>query len=900
MKRYIFLFFCILNLACVIAAGGVPQPVKAENVVDSMAFFAGKVVQAYSQGKPAIEAKDLASYIDRAGKTIKSVTGELNWDYGKGILKIDTPKSQGVVGFLGKAGAVALGNVIVECKTEYASILAVSLDGKPLSDSEKILIQASTEEIPYGREVVKGQIVKMGNYPVNVLELNAQVTLKGCTKVKKISILDENGYVIKKAGAPEKSGKIQIKLPKDSMYVIASAADLPQQKSTKQKTASCWWEGENYYETNAPGPGGLQASYYVKSPEILSGGNWFSSDLRRGKDEIYVKYQVYAPEDGEYFIWCRKFWKHGPFRWRFDKQEWQTIGQDIALLDSADLQQYIGVNWVSMGKVKLAKGNHMLEIVLLTKEGEQMTFAFDCFYMSKMPVPPYMKYKPGEKTKLEEPGYWSFEPGFDAFNQSPIDLRYLNEKEAGINGFIRRDGSRVTLGDGTPVRFWAVNAGGDIVRNDKAAIDYFARHLSKHGVNMVRVHGGLADGAGNDLSKVNQAYLDKLHYFIAQMKKEGIYVNISFYFPLWIQMKSDYGIEGYDIGNKNPWVLLMIDEKFQEIYKTWLRILLTTKNPYTGIPLAQEPAVGIIEIQNEDSFFFGTFSRDTIPKVQMGKLDAMFGAWLANKYGSVEKAAAHWGSGAYQYGDKPAEGIAIVLDAFNMSAQGSGAGDKRKRMSDQVQFLVEFQKKFYHKMASFIRDELGSKSMISCSNWTTVDPKTLDCLERYTYTAGDIIDRHAAYFSGKHEGRHTSYAVEEGDVFKDRSALLEPEASVVQIFNIDNYPYMISETGWTNPNRFKGESVPMWAAYGALEGLDAVCFFAAGNVTWETGCPKFALLTPPIFGQFPGFALLFRRGDIREAEIVLKVTHSLPELYNFKGSPIYETQALDELRKMKK
>ena len=39
-----------------------------------------------------------------------------------------------------------------------------------------------------------------------------------------------------------------------------------------------------------------------------------------------------------------------------------------------------------------------------------------------------------------------------------LDLRYLNEKEAGQSGFVRltADGDGFVLGDGTPVRFWAV------------------------------------------------------------------------------------------------------------------------------------------------------------------------------------------------------------------------------------------------------------------------------------------------------------------------------------------------------------------------------------------------------------------------------------------------------------
>ena len=42
------------------------------------------------------------------------------------------------------------------------------------------------------------------------------------------------------------------------------------------------------------------------------------------------------------------------------------------------------------------------------------------------------------------------------------------------------------------------------------------------------------------------------------------------------------------------------------MYKSWLRRLYTEPNPYTGIPLKDDPAVAIIQIQNEDSLLFYT------------------------------------------------------------------------------------------------------------------------------------------------------------------------------------------------------------------------------------------------------------------------------------------------------
>ena len=70
------------------------------------------------------------------------------------------------------------------------------------------------------------------------------------------------------------------------------------------------------------------------------------------------------------------------------------------------------------------------------------------------------------------------------------------------------------------------------------------------------------------------------------------------------------------------------------MYKAWLRRLYTEPNPYTGIPLKDDPAVAIIQLQNEDSLLFYTESQiQGKPRDQLVK---MFGDFLKKKYGSLE------------------------------------------------------------------------------------------------------------------------------------------------------------------------------------------------------------------------------------------------------------------------
>ncbi|NQT19617.1 MAG: hypothetical protein HQ592_07925, partial [Planctomycetes bacterium] len=659
-----------------------------------------------------------------------------------------------------------------------------------------------------------------------------------------------------------------------------------------------WWEGESPSETNFPRKSWFSASTFEnKRHRILSDGDWLANGGERAGPEAFAKYRISVPAGAEYSLWARKFWKHGPFRWRLDRQAWQTCGRDVGLADTEEIRKFLCVNWVFLGKVKLAKGRHQFELRLLAKEGEALTACFDCFLLTRRPFTPRGKLKPDEKSGKAEPGWWAFEPAPDSFGAAMLDLRRLNEAVAGESGFVRRQADEFVLGNGEPVKWWGVNCGGGILELSRDSQEYLARRLAKVGVNIVRVHSPAFDQKTPDPARVDKKYLARLHYFVAALKKQGIYVKLSFYFPLWFGIKPEYGIPGYDtIDNKRPFALLFFDPRMQEIHKSWARGLLQPTNPYTGVPLAGDPAVAAIEIVNEDSFFFWTFTAKNIPRAQMAKLEKLFGAWLIRKYGSIEKAIAAWGNPKPLKHDSPAAKKMELRDAWFLTAKGVGTGAMRNRMSDQLRFLARHQKRFYESMVKFLRDDLGAKSLISCSNWKTADARILDPIERYTYTAGDIIDRHG-YFGGKHTGPRAGFSLNAGDTFLDRAGVLEPDKLPITMNQVDGYPHIISEIGWPNPNRFKAEFPALCSAYGSLQGIDGIFFFAVGGAGWETSPKKFALTVPTILGQFPGMALMYRRGDVRQADAVVHEVLDLNDLYRFKGSAAPAPQNLDALRR---
>lgn len=660
-----------------------------------------------------------------------------------------------------------------------------------------------------------------------------------------------------------------------------------------------WWEGENPASTNFPRAGGpFNAEGFGAKREVLSGGNWLTNFGPRGKneEEAFAIYSITVPRDGEYHFWARKFWKHGSFWWRFDEGPWRTCDREVALADAVTIRTNLEVNWVYLGDVKLTGGAHTFELRLLAKEGEDKVACFDCFLLTPGLFMPNGKLRPGERSNLAEEGFFAYEPAVDPFtDEALLDLRSLNEKSAGESGFIKHEGNGFALGSGQRVRFWAVNVSSNNAGQSHQSVDYMARRLAKLGVNMVRFHSPMFDSPRP--SKIDAKKLDDLQYLVAAMRREGIYTSISVYFPLWVEMRNRPDFAGYDAGgNKHPFALLYFDSKMQALYRSWLKDILTTNNPYTGVPLAKEPAVAMVELVNEDSFFFWTFLKQNIPAPYWIELETQFAQWLIQRYGSLDKAYANWG-GAKVREDQPDR--PAILEAWHMTREGvkSGGAEKARRMSDQVRFLAETQRGFYADTARYVHQDLGSPTLITCSNWRVSDATMLDAIERWTYMAGDVIDAHG-YFQGKHEGEGAAWSVRVGQSYQDLPAVLHPERLPIQFNQVDGYPQIISEVGWPSPNRYRADAAFLCSAYGAVQGIDGIYFFALENNFVRTnGISKFAVATPSLAATFPAAALQYRRGDIAEAKPEVYQALNPEDLFSLKGSAALDPDVLDDTRR---
>jgi hypothetical protein len=506
-------------------------------------------------------------------------------------------------------------------------------------------------------------------------------------------------------------------------------------------------------------------------------------------------------------------------------------------------------------------------------------------------------------------GTWAFQPARDQFRPDALlDLRSLNEKQAGESGFVKVDANGdFVLGNGDPVRFWAVNTN---VGRDKPFVArplwsgmapdlaHHARFLAKRGVNMVRLHAHLDPGPKGKLTEFDRAERDWIWRTVAAMKKEGIYATIS---PFWAEGASvgpSWGIPGVT-AEQNAASLLFFDPTMQEGYRAWMKALYAETNPYTGIPLAAEPAVAIIQLQNEDSLLFWTFNN--IRGEQRRRLSRLFGDFLKSKYGSLDKARTAWG-GADNKDDDLADGIVALDNIWELTQDRSGA--RARRLDDMTEFLSRTMFDFNQKMEKFLRDELGCKQLINAGNWQTADMVKLNDAERWSYTANQVLAVNR-YFDGIHIGKNNGWAIENGDQFTSPSVLLDPRQLPVSLKLVKRFPMMVTESAWVMPDSHASEGPFLVAAYQSLSGVDACFWFATGTDEWTPpqsangympSQGKWLFANPDMLGGFPAAALMYRMGCIRRGEAVVHEERSLEDIFQRRDPIIAEGAGFDPNR----
>ena len=459
-----------------------------------------------------------------------------------------------------------------------------------------------------------------------------------------------------------------------------------------------WIEGEKAVKRQLVDNAGLNDV----NPDELSGGKWICSFSHEKELTGTAEYVVEIAEPGRYHLWVRAVGGTG-LAYRLDgAKEAVTVAIDKGknpIPVAADGNPFYPPTaaWFDLGTVDLFRGKHILTWYLGGLTEKVRWGGMDCFLLTTGTFTPNGKYKPGERSPEPIPSFqpgqaWDFMPETDRLDPSAVlDLRYLNENVAGEHGFIRlaAGGNGFLRGDGQPIRFWAASPSFQL-EVSLAARKHDAQFLAKRGVNFVRLWCNLFKTAeGSRITDVDQKALDDIFKSVAAMKAAGIYCIINPYWAVSVKMPKSWGVT--DPGTNCPEGLLFFEPAMQRGHREWLKALYATKNPYTGLTLGQDPAVAIIELQNEDSLLWWGFSN--IKGDAQIMLRKLFADFLRAKYGSLEKARQAWQDHQAWSPDAWEKGLPGFMHSWDLTRDARVKKGKipgfEARAADQTEFAAQ-------------------------------------------------------------------------------------------------------------------------------------------------------------------------------------------------------------------
>ena len=405
-----------------------------------------------------------------------------------------------------------------------------------------------------------------------------------------------------------------------------------------------------------------------------------------------------------------------------------------------------------------------------------------------------------------EEGLFPFVLSYD-MARGATDYSFLLDAPAGKHGFTRVEG-RHFVNDAGRIRFHGVNIVGGANFPSHEQAERLAKRLAHFGFNCVRLHyfdlseyrfrqirekGILADDG--TFCTLDPEQLDLFDYMVSQFKKHGIYINVNL-------------LVGRRFKGKNAY-----DRTLQQKELDYARNLFTHVNPYTGLTLANDPAVALVELNNEDAIF----------KTYRGQAD-----W------DPEKGEPDWPS---------------IKELEKESEERKG---------EMFDTLEAADRDHWNRQREMLVNELGLKVPVVSTQVTYSSP--------WAFMDMDYFDMHAYWCHPSHSSNKDKWAID------NLPMVNSPYGGTLPGLAADrpaDRPFTVSEYNNPFPNLYGAEGQPMLHAYGAFQGWDGLIAHSYNNLHDEEPDQlaynfSYAARTDAM-AHFIACATLFLRPDVAES-----------------------------------
>jgi len=355
------------------------------------------------------------------------------------------------------------------------------------------------------------------------------------------------------------------------------------------------------------------------------------------------------------------------------------------------------------------------------------------------------------------------------------------------------------------------------------------------GYNLVR---SAFDAMSKEDLSLSPEFLDKADYLTSQLGEQGIYsfLTIGSY---GLYLKNAWG--PLKKGERRDYCLRMYlgDEQIRKAWKYGADILMNHVNPYTGLAWKDDPNIACVELFNEQEW--GLFRPNT-PDT-MAELDARFQAWLEAKYTTTDALAKAWN--------------AAPLSSFQqvVAPKEFPFWNKDAKSNDYILFCMELSRQNIEWMEKTLR-ATGYKGLIGQYNISHWLGGQVAKYESSQVALANTYHNHPTDFDnpGSKCAQNSSVAT--------AGAYWRGVASM----RVADRPFIETEFNHAFWNPYQYECGPLFGAYSALQGLDALMIHgdAAFFHVDKPALGTFTVGRSPVSraGEFLS-GCLYLRGDVK-------------------------------------
>ncbi|MGE4335173.1 MAG: capsular biosynthesis protein [Pigmentiphaga sp.] len=433
--------------------------------------------------------------------------------------------------------------------------------------------------------------------------------------------------------------------------------------------------------------------------------------------------------------------------------------------------------------------------------------------------------------------------------QGAPDASDLNRPLAQADRIIVHDGQFWRSDLSERIRFFGVNLSfaGNFPSSTEAGD--LARRLRGLGFNAVRLHhldtlpsnqsppsSILKPGPYPDF---NEDAVRRLKNLIQALVNEGLYINLNLRVGYVFRPGTD-AVPFYDPGRMSRAIgspILVYHPRMQRLQEQYARELIER------LGLRNHPGLAMVEINNESSLLAAWQRRewrDAIPGEYGQLLRAKWQDWLADRYGSIAAACAHWGdcdssarAGELPQPDDPVAGTALEAIHNSLASKLSqwwGArpglamlGDNPPagfaRLRDFMLFLAETDQTYFERMRHVVQAAAGFPVPVTGTQMNYGGILNLTSQVDMDYIDDHFYIDHPHFLEGSSNVRNwriwnVSLTNRYMDTLLQRAFRREA-----------GKPFVMSELNHPYPSLPSAEFLPIMAAFALLQDWDGLFFY---------------------------------------------------------------------------